>query len=52
MSFSLENYVDVPTRLTLALKKYPDLRIQETAPRTCRDARQVVFYSLHRDRVA
>ena len=31
MSFSLENYVDVPTRLTLALKKYPDLRIQETA---------------------
>jgi len=30
MSFSLENYVDVPTRLTLALKKYPDLRIQET----------------------
>jgi len=29
--FSLDNYVDVPTRLTLALKKYPDLRIQETA---------------------
>ena len=29
--FNLDNYVDVPTRLTLALKKYPDLRIQETA---------------------
>ena len=28
--YSLENYVDVPTRLTAALKKYPDLRIQET----------------------
>jgi len=31
MSFNLDNYVDVPTRLNLALKKYPDLRIQETA---------------------
>ena len=30
MSFNLDNYVDVPTRLNLALKKYPDLRIQET----------------------
>ena len=29
--FNLDNYVDVPTRLNLALKKYPDLRIQETA---------------------
>ena len=28
--FNLDNYVDVPTRLNLALKKYPDLRIQET----------------------
>ena len=31
--FSLENYVDVPTRLKLALEKYPDLSIQETAPK-------------------
>ena len=31
MSFNLDNYVDVPTRLQLALKKYPDLRIQETS---------------------
>ena len=30
MSFNLDNYVDVPTRLNLALAKYPDLRIQET----------------------
>jgi hypothetical protein len=29
--FNLDNYVDVPTRLNMALKKYPDLRIQETA---------------------
>ena len=28
--FSLGDYVDVPTRLNMALKKYPDLRIQET----------------------
>lgn len=31
MAFDLNNYVDVPTRLTEALKKYPDLRIQETS---------------------
>ena len=30
MGFSLDNYVDVATRLQLAFKKYPDLRIQET----------------------
>jgi len=29
--FNLDNYVDVPTRLNMALKKYPDLRIQETS---------------------
>ena len=28
---SLDNYVDVATRLRLAFDKYPDLRIQETA---------------------
>jgi hypothetical protein len=28
--FNLDNYVDVPTRLSMALTKYPDLRIQET----------------------
>jgi hypothetical protein len=28
--FNLDNYVDVPTRLGMALQKYPDLRIQET----------------------
>jgi hypothetical protein len=27
---SLDNYVDVATRLRLALEKYPDLRVQET----------------------
>ena len=30
MSFNLGDYVDVRSRLQLALKKYPDLRIQET----------------------
>jgi len=30
VAFDLNNYVDVPTRLTLALAKYPDLRVQET----------------------
>jgi len=30
MGFSLDNYVDVATRLRLAFDKYPDLRIQET----------------------
>ena len=30
MGFSLDNYVDVATRLQLAFAKYPDLRIQET----------------------
>ena len=29
MGFSLDNYVDVATRLRLAFEKYPDLRIQE-----------------------
>lgn len=28
--FSLENYVDVPTRLRMAFEKYPELRVQET----------------------
>ena len=32
MSFNLDNYVDVPTRLRMALEKYPDLRIQESQP--------------------
>jgi hypothetical protein len=27
---NLDNYVDVPTRLKLALEKWPDLRVQET----------------------
>jgi hypothetical protein len=30
MGFSLDNYVDVATRLRLAFDKYPNLRIQET----------------------
>jgi len=30
VGFSLDNYVDVATRLQLAFAKYPDLRIQET----------------------
>lgn len=29
MSFSLEGYVDVPTRLRRALEAFPDLRVQE-----------------------
>lgn len=31
MAFALEGYVDVPTRLRLALKDWPQLRIQETS---------------------
>jgi len=31
-AFNLGDYVDVPTRLADALKKWPDLRIQETKP--------------------
>jgi hypothetical protein len=30
MAFNIDNYVDVPTRLAEALKRFPDLRIQET----------------------
>jgi hypothetical protein len=33
MAFSLDNYVDVPTRLRAALDKFPELSIQETAPK-------------------
>jgi hypothetical protein len=32
MSFNLDNYVDVPTRLRMALEKFPDLRVQESQP--------------------
>jgi hypothetical protein len=32
MSFNLDNYVDVPTRLRMALEKHPNLRIQESQP--------------------
>lgn len=32
MSFNLDNYVDVPTRLRMALDKFPDLRVQESQP--------------------
>ena len=32
MSFNLDNYVDVPTRLRMSLEKYPDLRVQESQP--------------------
>jgi hypothetical protein len=32
VSFNLDNYVDVPTRLRMALEKYPDLRVQESQP--------------------
>ena len=32
MSFNLDNYVDVPTRLRMALEKHSDLRIQESQP--------------------
>jgi len=32
VTFNLDNYVDVPTRLRMALQKYPDLRVQESQP--------------------
>lgn len=32
MTFNLDNYVDVPTRLRMALEKYADLRVQESQP--------------------
>jgi len=32
VSFNLDNYVDVPTRLRMALEKFPDLRVQESQP--------------------
>lgn len=32
MAFSLDNYVDVPTRLKMALAKWPELRVQEDQP--------------------
>jgi hypothetical protein len=31
MSFAMDNYVDVATRLQMAFKRWPELRIQETA---------------------
>jgi hypothetical protein len=31
-AFNLGDYVDVPTRLAEALKRWPNLRIQETRP--------------------
>ena len=31
MSFSMDNYVDVATRLKLAFERWPELRIQETS---------------------
>jgi hypothetical protein len=31
-AFNLGDYVDVPTRLAEALKRWPDLRVQETKP--------------------
>ena len=34
MAFDLQNYVDVPTRLAEALKRWPNLRIQETVNET------------------
>lgn len=33
MAFKLDNYVDVPTRLRMALDKYPELRIVESGYR-------------------
>lgn len=30
--FNLDNYVDVPSRLKMALEKFPELRVQETQP--------------------
>ena len=30
MAFNIDNYVDVPTRLAEAMKRWPNLRIQET----------------------
>ena len=30
MTYKLDGYVDVPTRLRMALERFPDLRVQET----------------------
>ena len=45
MSFNLDNYVDVPTRLRMALDKYPDLRIQESQP-TFRDINNKLYIEI------
>ena len=45
MSFNLDNYVDVPTRLRMALEKYPDLRIQESQP-TFREVNEKLYIEI------
>ena len=45
MSFNLDNYVDVPTRLRMALEKHPDLRIQESQP-TFREVSQKLYIEI------
>jgi hypothetical protein len=52
MSNFMDNYVDVATRLTAALKKYGLNYAYKKHTRSNRDARQIVFYTLHRDRLA
>ena len=44
MAFNIDNYVDVPTRLAEALKRYPDLRIQETAAEVVTMPDGLTFY--------
>jgi hypothetical protein len=45
MSFNLDNYVDVPTRLRMALEKFPDLRVQESQP-TFREVNEKLYIEI------
>ena len=45
MSFNLDNYVDVPTRLRMALENFPDLRVQESQP-TFREVNEKLYIEI------
>jgi hypothetical protein len=45
VSFNLDNYVDVPTRLRMALEKFPDLRVQESQP-TFREVNEKLYIEI------
>jgi hypothetical protein len=46
VSFNLDNYVDVPTRLRMALEKFPDLRVQESQP-VFREVEGKLYLEMH-----